>query len=53
MRNGNLLKSLVGEICVKQICVNQGAGVFFRIDIVKKMKDSKNICGYLKRDKKS
>ena len=25
--NGNLLKSHVSEICVKQICVNQGVGV--------------------------
>ena len=27
MRNGNLLKSQVSEICVKRICVNQGVGV--------------------------
>ena len=27
MRNGNLLKSCVSEICVKQIRVNQGVGV--------------------------
>ena len=26
MRNGNLLKSRVSEICVKRICVNQGVG---------------------------
>ena len=26
-RNGNLLKSCVSEICVKQIRVNQGVGV--------------------------
>ena len=27
MRNGNLLKSRVSEICVKRIRVNQGVGV--------------------------
>ena len=27
MRNGNLLKSRVSEICVKQIRLNQGVGV--------------------------
>ena len=27
MRNGNLLKSRVSEICVKRIRVNQGLGV--------------------------
>ena len=27
MRNGNLLKSVVSEICLKQICVNQRVGV--------------------------
>ena len=28
MRNGNFLKIRVSEICVKQIRVNQGLGVF-------------------------
>ena len=35
MRNGNLLKSRVSGICVIQICINQGVGVF-RIWIITK-----------------
>ena len=33
MRNVNLLKSLVSEICVKQIRINQGVGVIGNINV--------------------
>ena len=32
MRNGNLLKSRVSEICIKRICLNQGVGVTFNFN---------------------
>ena len=34
MRNGNLLKSRVSEICVKRIRVNQGVGVLPKFQVV-------------------
>ena len=32
VRNGNLLKSRVSEICIKRIGINQGVGVFCKFD---------------------
>ena len=33
VRNGNLLKGCANEICVKQILINQGIGVFENLGV--------------------
>ena len=43
MRNGNLLKSRVNEICVKRIHVNQGVGVCpFLVNFFPSLNNMKN-----------
>ena len=43
LRNGNLLKSRVSEICVKRIRVNYGVGVWLKIHSFNKF--AKKYCG--------
>ena len=42
MRNWNLLKSHVSEICVKQICVNQGWSICMSLGLLFLLMKSKN-----------
>ena len=48
VRNGNLLKSRVSEICVKRICVNHGVGVHQRTFLAWKIKSAQGICHFAK-----